>query len=162
MVSGERPFVSYSQLTPGKTGSAKTDEIAPTNQMSRNPMTLRTRRVDRVFIDVDFSLPFDSYRNNWSRILWPNMLLYDNPCTVACTTDFSISLLYHKFMKSDLRISIKDYLRNKNLKILLERAFSSHRQFYVSMNGSPWPKDGRPVSLTKLLTAIRKALVKSS
>src|SRR3974390_3177396 len=72
MVSGERPFVSYSQLTPGKTGSAKTDEIAPTNQMSRNPMTLRTRRVDRVFIDVDFSLPFDSYRNNWSRILWPN------------------------------------------------------------------------------------------
>jgi len=90
------------------------------------------------------------------------MLLYDYPCTVACTTDFSISLLYHKFMKSDLRISIKDYRRNKNLKILLERAFSSHRQFYVSMNGSPWPKDGRPVSLTKLLAAIRKALVKSS
>src|SRR6516164_9358073 len=68
--------------------------------------------------------------SSWLRIVErPNMLLYDYPCTVACTTDFSISLLYHKFMKSDLRISIKDYRRNKNLKILLERAFSSHRQF---------------------------------
>jgi len=65
-------------------------------------------------------------------------------------------------MKPELRISIKDYHRNKNLKILLERAFSSHRQFYVRMNGSPWPKDGKPVSLTKLLTSIRKALVKTS
>ncbi len=65
-------------------------------------------------------------------------------------------------MKADLRISIKDYRRSKNLKILLERALSSHRQFYVRMNESPWPKDGRPVSLTKLLTSIRKALVKAS
>jgi hypothetical protein len=29
------------------------------------------------------------------------------------------------------------------------------------MNGTPWPKDGRPVSLTKLLTSIRKSLVKA-
>jgi hypothetical protein len=64
-------------------------------------------------------------------------------------------------MKSDLRISIKDYNRNKNLKIQLQRAIFSHRQFYVRMNGTPWPKDGRPVSLTKLLTSIRKALVKA-
>ena len=53
-------------------------------------------------------------------------------------------------MKADLRISVKDYHRNINLKILLLRATFSHRQFYVRMNGSPWPKDGRPVSLTKL------------
>ena len=63
-------------------------------------------------------------------------------------------------MKADLRISIKDYQRNKNLKIQLQRAIFSHRQFYVRMNGAPWPKDGRPVSLTKLLTSIRKTLVK--
>jgi hypothetical protein len=30
------------------------------------------------------------------------------------------------------------------------------------MNGAPWPADGRPVSLTKLLTGIRKALVKAA
>jgi hypothetical protein len=64
-------------------------------------------------------------------------------------------------MKADLRISVKDYHRNKNLKILLRRAIFSHRQFYVRMNGAPWPKDGRPVSITKLLTSIRKTLVKA-
>jgi hypothetical protein len=64
-------------------------------------------------------------------------------------------------MKADLRISIKDYRRNKNLKILLCRTPFTYRQFFVRMNGSPWPKDGRPVSLTKLLASIRKALVKA-
>jgi hypothetical protein len=29
------------------------------------------------------------------------------------------------------------------------------------MNGQPWPKDGRPVSITRLLTALRKSLVKA-
>ena len=66
-------------------------------------------------------------------------------------------------MKADLRISIKDYRRNKNLKIQLIRLpFSSVRQFSVWMNGVPWPKSGRPVSLTRLLTAVRKSLVKSN
>jgi hypothetical protein len=65
-------------------------------------------------------------------------------------------------MKADLRISIKDYHRNKNLKIQLVRVpFSTARQFWVWMNGAPWPKDGRPVSITRLLTALRKSLVKS-
>jgi hypothetical protein len=64
-------------------------------------------------------------------------------------------------MKADLRISIKDFNRNKNLKIQLQRAIFSHRQFFMRMNGTPWPKDGRPVSLTKLLTSIRKSLTKS-
>jgi len=66
-------------------------------------------------------------------------------------------------MNADLRISVKDYRRNKNLKILLERAiFAPQRQFYVRMNGTPWPKDGRPVSLTRVLTGLRKALVKTA
>jgi hypothetical protein len=65
-------------------------------------------------------------------------------------------------MKADLRISVKDYRRNKNLQILLQRAIFSHRQFYVRMNGTPWPKDGRPASPTKLLTGLRKALVKAA
>ena len=64
-------------------------------------------------------------------------------------------------MKADLRISIKDYSRDKNLKILLQRATFTHRQFRVRMNGAPWPKDGRPVSLTRVLTAVRKSLVKA-
>jgi hypothetical protein len=65
-------------------------------------------------------------------------------------------------MKADLRISIKDYHRNKNLKIQLMRVpFSASRQFWVRMNGISWPKNGRPVSLTRLLTALRKSLVES-
>jgi len=65
-------------------------------------------------------------------------------------------------MKADLRISVKDYRRSKNLRILLVRVpFSSSRQFWVRMNGAPWPKNGSPVSLTRLLTGLRKALVRS-
>ena len=65
-------------------------------------------------------------------------------------------------MKADLRISVKDYRRDENLKIqLLHVPFSASRQFWVRMNGVPWPEEGRPVSLTRLLTAVRKALVKS-
>jgi hypothetical protein len=65
-------------------------------------------------------------------------------------------------MKSDLRISVKDYRRTKTLKIQLAQVnFSSWRQFFVRMNGVPWPTDGRPVSITKVLTALRKSLVKA-
>lgn len=65
-------------------------------------------------------------------------------------------------MKADLRISIKDYHRNKNLKIQLSRVpFTTSRQFWVRMNGEKWPKDGQPVSITRLMTALRKSLVKS-
>ena len=64
-------------------------------------------------------------------------------------------------MKADLRISVKDYRRNKTLKILLLHSPFTHRQLYVRMNGAPWPKDGRPVSLTNVMTSLRKALVKS-
>ena len=56
---------------------------------------------------------------------------------------------------------MKDNHRGKNLKILLFRSPFPTRQFFVSMNGEPWPKDGKPVSLTRLLTALRKSLVKS-
>jgi hypothetical protein len=65
-------------------------------------------------------------------------------------------------MKYDLRISVKDYRRGKNLKIqLAQLSFSSSRQFFVKMNGSPWPSDGRPVSITRVLTALRKSIVRS-
>jgi hypothetical protein len=64
-------------------------------------------------------------------------------------------------MKPDLRISIKDYHRNKSLKIQLSRLpYGNNRQFWVKMNGELWPKDGRAVSLTRLLTALRTSLVK--
>jgi len=66
-------------------------------------------------------------------------------------------------MKADLRISVKDYSRNKNLKIQLARVpFTAARLFWVRMNGQPWPKSGQPVSLTRVLTALRKALVRSA
>jgi len=75
--------------------------------------------------------------------------------------DFCNGVLYHGFKKADLRISINDYRRNKNLKVLLVCAPFAPCQFYVRMNGIPWPKDRRPVSITHLLTALRKAFVKA-
>jgi hypothetical protein len=65
-------------------------------------------------------------------------------------------------MKADLRISIKDYHRNKSLKILLFRTPFACRQFLVRMNGAPWPAGGGLVSLTRLVTALRKSLVRAS
>jgi hypothetical protein len=50
-------------------------------------------------------------------------------------------------MKADLRISVKDNRRGKNLKILLRRTQFPTRQFFVRMDGQPWPRDGRPVRL---------------
>ena len=61
-------------------------------------------------------------------------------------------------MKADLRISIKDYRRNKNLKIQLVCVPFSQRQFFVRMNGEPWPKGGRPVAVTRWLTALAKTV----
>ena len=65
-------------------------------------------------------------------------------------------------MKPDLRISVKDYQGNKNLKITLFRVPFGPRQFFVRMNGAPWPEDRRPVSLTRVLTVLRKALVQTT
>ena len=64
-------------------------------------------------------------------------------------------------MKADLRISVKDYRRNKNLKVVLQRVPFSPRQFQVRMNGEPWPRDGKPVSLTRVVIGLRKALVRA-
>lgn len=63
-------------------------------------------------------------------------------------------------MKADLRISVKDNSRGKNLKVLLYRVPGS-RQFFVRMNGQEWPKDGRPVSLSRIFAALRKAVARS-
>ena len=66
-------------------------------------------------------------------------------------------------MKAHLRISIKDYRRSKNLKVQLTQVpFAATRQFWVRMNGQPWPTSGQPVSVTRLMTALRKALVRAA
>jgi hypothetical protein len=65
-------------------------------------------------------------------------------------------------MKADLRISVKDYSQGKAVKVLLSRVPFSPTQFWVRMNGQPWPKSGRPVSLTTVFTALRKAVVRAS
>ncbi len=64
-------------------------------------------------------------------------------------------------MKADLRISIKDYRRNKNLKVLLYRPPVPSRGFMVTMNGRTWPKRGQDVGLARIFVALRKALVRS-
>jgi hypothetical protein len=62
-------------------------------------------------------------------------------------------------MKADLRISIKDYHRNKNLKILLFRPPFPDTDF-TDLHGGGWRGVG-PVCLTRLLTGLRKSLVRS-
>jgi hypothetical protein len=57
------------------------------------------------------------------RSMMPNIVLYRRACTASCTIDFHNLGCYHVLMKADLRISVKDYRRNKNLKILIQRAF---------------------------------------
>jgi hypothetical protein len=43
-------------------------------------------------------------------------------------------------MKAHMRISVKEFQRNKNLKIQLARVpFARNRRFWVKMNGRPWP-----------------------
>ena len=64
-------------------------------------------------------------------------------------------------MKAELRISTKDYPRKKNLKILLFRPPFPCRQCLVRMNGALWPTGGGPVSLTRLVTALRMSLVRA-
>ena len=64
-------------------------------------------------------------------------------------------------MKADLRISIKDFRRNKLLRIHLSRTPFGTRQFFVRMNGQRWPASGKPVSLTRVLVSVRKSLVRA-
>lgn len=62
-------------------------------------------------------------------------------------------------MRADFRISVKDNSRGTNLKVLLRRV-PGGRQFFVKMNGRPWPEDGRPVSLSRIFASLRKAVVR--
>ena len=54
-------------------------------------------------------------------VMLPKLLLSRIALTTLRMADFSNCVLFHGFMKADLRISIKDYSRNKNLKVLLIR-----------------------------------------
>jgi len=56
----------------------------------------------------------------------------------------------------------QNFRRNKNLKIQLIRVPFSPRQFLVRMNGQPWHKDRRPVSMIRLMAALRKSLVQAN
>jgi len=66
-----------------------------------------------------------------------------------------------RFDAASLRISIKDYHRNKNLKVLLFRPPFPSRGWMVRMNGKAWPERGGAVCMTRLLAALRKSLVRS-
>jgi len=62
-------------------------------------------------------------------------------------------------MKADLRISIKDYRRNKSLKVLLYRT-PWPRQFFVRMNGERWPKEKGMAFLSRVFAVLRKGVVR--
>jgi hypothetical protein len=89
----------------------------------------------------------------------------------ACTLDFCNGPACHGVMKADLRIVVKDGRRHKTLRIALVRVPFVPRQFFVRMNGARWsafiglrpdePSSGRPVSLTRVLTGLRKSLVRA-
>ncbi len=66
-------------------------------------------------------------------------------------------------MEADLRIIIKGYHRKKNLKVLLSRPPFPSRQFLVRMNPDRlgWQVGGQPLSLTRLVTALRKSPVRA-
>jgi len=64
-------------------------------------------------------------------------------------------------MRADFRSSVKDDSRNKNLKVLVRVPFSP-RQYFGRTNGQPWPIDGSQASLTRVFTALRKALVNAA
>ncbi len=68
----------------------------------------------------------------------------------------------YKVDGADLRISIKDYRRNKNLKVLLYRPPFTSRGFRVTMNGRRWPKRGQDIGLARIFVALRKALARST
>jgi hypothetical protein len=55
------------------------------------------------------------------------------PCTTWYTGDFCFPGFYHALMKPDLRISIKDFSRNKTLRVTLTRVPFGQRQFFVRM-----------------------------
>ncbi len=65
-------------------------------------------------------------------------------------------------MKADLRISIKDYRRNKNLKVVHFKPPFPSRGFMVTINGRPWPTRPRDVGLARIFAALSKALAPSS
>jgi hypothetical protein len=82
-------------------------------------------------------------------------------CVGAYTGDCSKGFIYPALRKADLRISIKDDRRNRSLKVTLVRVPFGQRQFLVRMDGKPWPASGRPVSVTRVMTALRKALAQA-
>ena len=57
------------------------------------------------------------------------LLVSRRACTRPCTADFSNGGGYYGFMKADWRISIKDYSREKNLKVLLARTTFADGRF---------------------------------
>jgi hypothetical protein len=67
---------------------------------------------------------------------------------------FTSGFVFKDFMKADVRISVKDYSRGKNLKVELVR-LPFGRQFLVRMNGAKWPADDRSVSLSKVFSSLR-------
>jgi hypothetical protein len=63
-------------------------------------------------------------------------------------------------MKADLRISIKDYCRNKSLEVLVYGAPFPPRGYLVTLSGRHWRTRPETVGLTRVLAALKRALVR--
>jgi len=77
-------------------------------------------------------------------------MITQSPCNPPCTPGLCKVLAHHGFMKSGWRISVKDYRHSNTPKIQPAQVnVCSSRQFFVKMNGGPWPTNGRPVPITR-------------
>ena len=62
-------------------------------------------------------------------------MIIQSPCTPPCTPDFRKAFCDHGLMKYDLRLSVKEHRRSRNLKIQLDQlSFSNSRHGFP--NGS--------------------------
>jgi len=64
-------------------------------------------------------------------------------------------------MMADWRMVVKDGRRKKTLRISLVQVPFVPRQFFVRMNRARWPASGHQASLTRVLTELRKSLVRA-
>jgi hypothetical protein len=128
--------------------------IATSNRLPIEPgMTTRT-----------IMLAAKKIRTSWIMVMrfGLTLLLCRRPCTGACRGERCKGGSYHGVRKPDRRISVKEYRRGKNLKVLLaEVPFAPARQFRVTMNGARGPASGRPGARSRGRTALRQALVRA-
>jgi hypothetical protein len=91
----------------------------------------------------------------------PTVLLSFTARTGSCAIDFRKEEYFHRVIKGELRIFIKDDHRKRKVRIVLFPPPVPCRQFLVRMNGTGWAATGEAVSLTRLATGLGESLVRA-